>query len=159
LAFFENVVLCSPMKHEFKKGQKVLFTGDVAGVKIGGPERPVMPPCPPPDIHIEDWQQSIGLLSSRSVEALFLTHFGRVDGIAAHWEALEQRLLDWADWMRPYAEAGTDAQEIIPLFTAYVAQQLRDAGVPEHELPRYEAANPAFMSVAGLLRYWKKKQQ
>jgi hypothetical protein len=29
--------------------------------------------------------------------------------------------------------------------------------VPESDMARYEAANPAFMSVAGLLRYWKKK--
>ncbi len=31
----------------------MVFGGDVAGVCIG--DGPVVPPCPPPDIHIEDW--------------------------------------------------------------------------------------------------------
>ncbi|MEL6822087.1 MAG: MBL fold metallo-hydrolase [Calditrichota bacterium] len=35
----------------------LLFAGDVAGVKIGS--GPVVPPCPPPDINIEDWKTSI----------------------------------------------------------------------------------------------------
>jgi len=29
-------------------------------------------------------------------------------------------------------------------------------GLGEETIDRYEAANPAWMSVAGLLRYWKK---
>jgi glyoxylase-like metal-dependent hydrolase (beta-lactamase superfamily II) len=36
---------------------EIIFTGDVAGVKING--GPVMPPCPPPDIHIEAWKKSL----------------------------------------------------------------------------------------------------
>src|SRR5690554_5577927 len=39
---------------------EVLFTGDVAGVKIN--KGPVVPPCPPPDINIEAWKESIAML-------------------------------------------------------------------------------------------------
>jgi glyoxylase-like metal-dependent hydrolase (beta-lactamase superfamily II) len=147
------------IKHHFEKGQHILFTGDVAGVKIGGPERPVMPPCPPPDINIEAWLESIAWLRKRKTTALFLTHFDRVEDVQQHWNELEKRLLDWAEWMRPHAETGTEVITIIPLFEDYVRNQLLEAGVPLDELPRYEAANPAFMSVAGLMRYWKKKWQ
>ena len=41
----------------------------------------------------------------------------------------------------------------------HVAGQLRAAGLDDEEIQRYEAANPSWMSVAGLVRYWKKKQE
>lgn len=131
-----------------------VFTGDVAGVRIDN--GPVMPPCPPPDIHIEDWQASLRLLRELPVNTLYLTHFGPVADKHAHLDTLEQHLLEWAEWMRPYAENQTPAEEIVPHFQQFVEQQLRRAGCNADTLARYEAANPAFMSVAGLLRYWKK---
>lgn len=133
----------------------VLFTGDVAGVRIGG--GPVMPPCPPPDIHVEDWLNSIQLMRELPSERLFLTHFGVVNDKIAHLNALEKRLLGWTEWMRPYAESNAAPEVVIPEFQAFVNAGLKEAGVTGADLARYEAANPAFMSVAGLMRYWKKK--
>ncbi|MBK8556631.1 MAG: MBL fold metallo-hydrolase [Lewinellaceae bacterium] len=138
-------------------GQSAVFTGDVAGVRIGN--GPVMPPCPPPDIHVEDWQQSIALLRQLSTTDLYLTHFGKVSDKLTHLDQLEQHLLEWAAWIKPYSDAGIAATDIIPDFQAFVQGQLLTAGADEALLERYEAANPAFMSVAGLLRYWKKKTQ
>jgi len=134
-----------------------VFTGDVAGVRIHG--GPVMPPCPPPDIQVEDWQQSIELLRGIPSKTMYLTHFGPVTDKLAHLDALEQHLLDWAEWMRPYAEQDTPAAEIVPAFQEFVKQNLMAQGVTPDFIQRYEAANPAFMSVAGLLRYWKKKNR
>ncbi len=139
------------------EGKSALFTGDVAGVKIG--DGPVVPPCPPPDINVEDWQMSIQILRKLPVETLYLTHFGKITNKDTHLNTLEKRLLAWATWMKPYAERQTPAEEIVPLFEKYVADGLAVEGVDEAGLRRYEAANPAFMSVAGLLRYWKKKAQ
>lgn len=135
-------------------GETVLFTGDVAGVKIAN--GPVMPPCPPPDIHVEDWQASIQLMRELPVETLFLTHFGKITDKLTHLGELETRLLSWATWMRPYAEQQADPAAIVPAFQAFVQAQLLEAGLAHSDLQRYEAANPAFMSVAGLMRYWKK---
>jgi glyoxylase-like metal-dependent hydrolase (beta-lactamase superfamily II) len=137
------------------KEEVVLFTGDVAGVKIG--DGPVAPPCPPPDINVEDWQASIQLMRELPAETLYLTHFGRITEKKAHLDALEQRLLAWANWMKPYAEQQSQPEQIVPLFEKFVAGELISLGVNEAGLKRYEAANPAFMSVAGLLRYWRKK--
>lgn len=133
----------------------VLFTGDVAGVKIG--EGPVAPPCPPPDINIEDWQASIDLMRRLPVETLYLTHFGRITDKNEHLGMLENRLLAWADWMKPFAEQQTSPEIVVPLFEKFVARELAANGLSDADLRRYEAANPAFMSVAGLLRYWRKK--
>ena len=135
--------------------ENALFTGDVGGVRMGN--GPVMPPCPPPDIQVEDWQESIRLMRELPVTELYLTHFGLVTDKIPHLDALEKRLLQWAEWMRPYAVAQTAPEQIMPLFQAFVQGQLVEEGVPEADLARYEAANPAFMSIAGLMRYWKKR--
>lgn len=136
-----------------------LFSGDVAGVKIEG--GPVMPPCPPPDINIEHWQESLRLLRSLHLSKIYLTHFGLVpaERIHPHLDELEAGLLRWASWMRPHYEQGKSAEEITPLFQAFVKKELAAAGVTEDQYALYENANPAWMSVAGLLRYWRKKGQ
>jgi glyoxylase-like metal-dependent hydrolase (beta-lactamase superfamily II) len=135
--------------------EAVLFAGDVAGVRIV--EGVVVPPCPPPDINIEDWQQSIQLMRELPVETLMLTHYGVVGHKQKHLNLLEKMLLEWAAWMRPYAEKRIPEPEIHEPFTAYVNNMLRANGVDDHGLQQYNVANPAFMSVTGLMRYWKKR--
>lgn len=132
-----------------------IFSGDVAGCKIN--QGPVVPPCPPPDINIEDWVASINVLRAQNPKRLFLTHFGIVEAVEEHLSSLENILHDWANWMKPHYEAGRKAPEVVPEFQAYAAQQLSEAGLSETEVARYEAANPSYMSVAGLMRYWHKK--
>lgn len=142
----------------FETSAPVIFTGDVGGVRIG-PDSPVMPPCPPPDINVEDWLESIALLESRASDHLFLTHYGLITHKKAHFAELSERLLEWAAWIKPHFEANTPQPEIVPQFEAWVEQQLRSKGVSEADIERYNKANPAYMSVAGLMRYWKKRTQ
>ena len=134
----------------------VIFTGDVGGVRIN--QGLVEPPCPPPDINVEDWQQSIALLRERAPSALYLTHFGRVEEVDAHLDRLSKQLINWADWVRESMEGDRPAEVIVPEFTAYVKNQLVAHGAGEKVVEQYEAANPSWMSVAGLMRYWKKKE-
>lgn len=134
----------------------IIFTGDVAGVQIEN--GPVVPPCPPPDINLDDWNQSIDILLEKKAQTLFLTHYGTVSDVGAHFHELRNMLNDWAFWVREKWESGMGAEEMTPLFSRYTADQLREKGVDEHGIKQYEAANPSWMSVAGLIRYWKKKQ-
>ncbi len=133
----------------------VVFTGDVGGVRING--NMVEPPCPPPDINVEDWQQSIKLLRGLSPEKLYLTHFGGVDDVELHLDRLDKQLINWADWVREKLDTEPSVEAITPDFVAYVKNQLRAQGASEELIKQYEAANPSWMSVAGLVRYWKKK--
>ena len=135
--------------------EKSLFTGDVAGVRITGGV--VVPPCPPPDINVEDWKDSLAMIKKRRYKKLYLTHFGEVSKVREHLVELQGRLVNWANWIRPYCEQGVDTQAITKDFEQYVARQLQAGGIPEQDLERYEKANPAWMSVVGLMRYWKKK--
>ena len=134
---------------------KAVFTGDVAGVRVG--DGPVVPPCPPPDIDIELWNDSLDLLLGLEPKVLHLTHFGAVTNVTDHVAALRLMLRDWADWIKPHVDAQRDPGEVTPSFQAYAAGQLRAAGLDDHGIARYEAANPAWMSVAGLFRYWGKR--
>ncbi|MFQ5446397.1 MAG: MBL fold metallo-hydrolase [Saprospiraceae bacterium] len=132
----------------------VLFTGDAGGICIGGGV--VVPPCPPPDINIGAWMKSIDLIEKLKPSALYLTHFGRVDAVGQHLDALRQILKDWALWMKPYFESGATTAEVTPVFQKYVAAQLMTSGIEGENLARYETANPSWMSVTGLLRFWRK---
>ena len=134
---------------------KELFCGDVAGVKIG--KGPVVPPCPPPDINLEKWHQSVALIKDLQPEKLHLTHFGEILSVNDHLDELLSRLMSWANWIKPRFENNESPQEVIPLFQEFTEQELRFLGLGDREINQYETANPSWMSVAGLLRYWKKK--
>lgn len=134
---------------------EVLMAGDIAGVKIK--EGIIVPPCPPPDINVEDWSKSIRLIKSFRFKELYLPHFGKISNPKPHLIELEGRIKNWANWIRPHWEQGKTVEEITPEFQAYVVKQLRDGGVDGEDLETYELSNPSWMSVAGLMRYWSKK--
>ena len=132
-----------------------IICGDVAGVKIDG--GPVVPPCPPPDINVEDWKHSIEILRKAKPAVLWLTHFGPIQAVGAHLHALESQLDRYANWMKPHFDAGEVADAITPLLQEMADEELVEYGIKGEDKERYDLANPAWMSVAGLLRYWKKK--
>ncbi|MFK7931968.1 MAG: MBL fold metallo-hydrolase [Saprospiraceae bacterium] len=136
-----------------------LIAGDVAGVKIK--QGIAVPPCPPPDINLEDWERSIRFILSRRYDCLYLSHFGEIKGtknIKLHLTELRSRLRSWANWIKPYYEQGMSPAEITPKFEEYVNNQYKAAEMPEDLKKYYQNANPEWMSVAGLLRYWKKQE-
>ena len=138
----------------FWAAERTVFAGDVAGVKLD--DGPVLPPCPPPDIDLESWHTSLDRLRTLQPETVFVTHYGRLDDPAARFDELERRLRAWADWMKDELRAGKDETVILPEFNQWVLDGLRAEGLNDDELAAYEQANPAFMSVAGLVRYWRK---
>ncbi|MGK0184308.1 MAG: glyoxylase-like metal-dependent hydrolase (beta-lactamase superfamily II) [Verrucomicrobiales bacterium] len=138
-------------------GEEILFTGDVAGVRVSS--GPVQPPCPPPDIDLREWRQSIKLLRKLPAQRLFLTHFGEMPDKEAHLDELYERLVDWSEWVALEMRDGQIIEDMIPAFQRYVESQLREADAGTSLLAQYDAANPAFMSVSGLVRYWQKEHE
>lgn len=138
----------------WKEGEN-LFTGDVAGVKIGN--GPVAAPCPPPDINMEEWLVSLDKITDLNVSKLYLTHIGEILNVKDHIEALKHTLADYTTWIKPYYENKILVEEIIPAFQLFIKKELQAHGLSEEQVIQYETANPSWMSVSGLLRYWKKK--
>ena len=132
-----------------------LFTGDVAGVCIN--DGPVIPPCPPPDINIEDWHESLNIIEQIvDVDTYYLTHFGKVTYIDSHLNKLRKGLESYSQFIKPYYDQDISAEDSLSDFTDFANQYLVENGMSPEDAAAYEAANPSEMSVAGLMRYWRK---
>ena len=132
----------------------LLFTGDVGGVKIQ--DGPVVPPCPPPDIMLEDWASSLDRIREIQARRLYLTHFGPVENIEQHLEELSTRLRAYANWVKPYAERATPMEEIQTAFLEFIEGEFISLDLDRPTIEAYRAANPPDMSLTGLMRYWLK---
>lgn len=132
-----------------------IFTGDVAGVQID--HAPVVAPCPPPDIDFELWFESIKLIRHLKPEKIYLTHFGEKTNIDSHLADLEQNMKENLEWISEHSRLGENLEQMTPLFDDWVRNGLIAKGFNDFVLAQYQAANPAWMSVAGLLRYLQKK--
>jgi glyoxylase-like metal-dependent hydrolase (beta-lactamase superfamily II) len=122
------------------------FVGDVAAVRLPGVDL-IVPPTPPPDIDIERWEDSIGLLESWQPKRLALTHFAAIDDPAPHLAHVRERLREEAQLARDLPE---DAYE----------QRHRDL-VAEHTESTDSAEEliqcvPPQYQWRGLNRYWTK---
>ena len=88
-----------------------------------------------------------------------LTHFGEVPDKAVHLDELAERLVKWSEWVALEMRDGQIIEDMIPEFQRFVEAQLKERGADDALLEKYDAANPAFMSVSGLVRYWKKEHE
>ncbi|GIW47215.1 MAG: MBL fold hydrolase [Deltaproteobacteria bacterium] len=131
-----------------------MFVGDIGGIRIEG--GPVLPPTPPPDVHIEGWLESLRKIRKRRPEVIFLSHFGRYEDVFKHLDELERRLVEYSEWVGRKVEEGKEDEEIIPEFVSMCHRVLEEAGVDSSTVKAYEYADPFWMNVLGLTRYWKK---
>lgn len=133
-----------------------LCTGDVGGVRVNG--GPVVPPCPPPDIHIEDWLVSVEHIESlQDIKRYHLTHCSSVTDLKHHTAQLKDALVTYAGWVRPWYEKGLSTSECMPEFRKNVTTYMMSHGFAEEDANAYNTANPPDGSLPGLMRYWKKK--
>jgi glyoxylase-like metal-dependent hydrolase (beta-lactamase superfamily II) len=132
-----------------------LFTGDVGGVRIG--TGPVIPPCPAPDIDLEAWLDSIARMRAHQPRFIYPTHFGiKADG-ADHLDSLEENLHRISAWVGVRLQEGLTEEATVPLFQTFMHELLSGHDLSESDIQDYENADPAFMSVYGLARYWKRR--
>ncbi|HEX2706559.1 MAG TPA: MBL fold metallo-hydrolase [Solirubrobacterales bacterium] len=124
------------------------FVGDVAACRIPGTNL-VVPPTPPPDIDIELWEESLGIVESWNPQRLALTHFGPIDEPAEHLATVRARLREEAELARRLPEDAYEAD-----FQRRVAAAV-DPGI----VPELLQAVPSAYQWSGLDRYWRKKAE
>lgn len=132
------------------------FTGDVGGVRLQG-ERFLSLPAPPPEFDLEKWQQSLKRLRELGPEKLCPTHFGCFEDVADHLDRLEEIMLGSTELVRSLMKRGHERDRIVTEYTRFNRERARQDGVSDAVWAAYEKANPLFMSVDGLMRYWSKR--
>ena len=124
-----------------------LYAGDAAGVRIV-PHEWVIPPTPPPDIDVDAWHATIEEIRRRAPQRLALIHFGIVDDVDRHLDALGSQLDTWAQRILD----GASEQE----FVDAAARDLSQAGVERRD--DYDHAIPFASSYLGLARWAEKRR-
>jgi glyoxylase-like metal-dependent hydrolase (beta-lactamase superfamily II) len=132
------------------------FTGDAAGVRLPGPSL-VDLPAPPPEFDREAWYGTIARLEAMRLQALFPTHFGRIDDVTAHLQGLRSVIAEGSGFVRGMLVAGADRDAMVREYLDWSRERMRAAGIDQAADARYELANPFEMSVDGLARYWRKR--
>ncbi len=134
----------------------VAFAGDTAGIRRGS-GRYLMPPTPPPDIDLEQWNESLQRLRAWAPSGLFVTHFGLWRDAAWHLDEFQARLQAWAALARALlAREDLDDVARMAAFVREADDEMRRA-VSESDRPLYQQAGRVDYSWLGLARYWRKR--
>lgn len=126
------------------------FVGDTAGVRIP-PFDYVVPPTPPPDIDLEQWQRSLDILEQWAPNELSLTHFGTVTEVDGHIQRLRAQIDAVGEKARSDQNDGRD-------FVSRLETEIRDQTDPD-VAPRLCQAAPPKQLWLGLERYWRKRAE
>ena len=136
--------------------RNVVFTGDVAGVRL--PHHTyVRPPTPPPDLDLDLWRSSVQLLLDLKPSALLLTHFGKFTDGPEHLTQLPDRLDRWAQIVADGSARGEDRRQLTDALQHFGDREISDVEDHDSATERYELATPYNMSVDGFLRYFRKR--
>ena len=137
----------------------VCFAGDAAAMLVPGVPAThyVSLPTPPPEFDREAWLASLERLKNEHFTAMHLTHFGKVDQVQAHLEAVGQAVIAHSDFVIERAERGDDEQTILKAYSHWVREHAFAAGVTREQEPHFISRNLLSMNVTGILRYWSKR--
>lgn len=139
----------------FHRASRTAFVGDTGGCRTAAMHT-VMPPTPPPDIDVALWHDSVARILDWQPDTLFLTHFGPVNGVAAHLGELMDRLEVMQQLVRQLlADETLSEGERETRFVDQLRQTFRRQ-LSEVELQRLELGVPFAMCWSGLARAMRK---
>lgn len=133
----------------------VAFTGDAAAARLPGWNLPDVP-APPPEFELEVWEATLDRLLAEDFRRIYPTHFGAVDDVQAHLETVKGLVRETAVFIQTQMQVGLSRDEIVIAYEHWFAERARAAGLTEEAIVQYAAANPLYMSVDGIMRYWQK---
>lgn len=144
--------------HAYMVGD-VCFTGDIGGVRMQNSAY-LSVPMPPPEFILEKWRLSVARLQLELEKGNFRrlapTHFGVFEDPAWHLARLSQALNEIEAWIEETLPGDPDDDQLYQQFMNWNRRRASSQGLDPAMTEAYEAANPAFISVAGIRRYWNK---
>lgn len=136
----------------------VAFTGDAAAIRL--PKRNVPDiPAPPPEFELEVWETTLDRLLAQSFKRIYPTHFGPIDDAQEHLQAIKALVRETAEFIRVKMQANLSRDEILVAYENRFVERAKAAGLTEAAIAQYATANPLYMSVDGIMRYWRKREQ
>lgn len=133
----------------------ICFCGDIGGIRVHG-LRYLSVPMPPPEFHLQKWQESIQRLQIQNPTRIAPTHFGVYDDAAWHLAELARALNRIERWMEEVMPSDPPIDTLRKMFVQYERQRAEEAGLSSADTDAQQIANPSFMSADGMQRYWKK---
>jgi glyoxylase-like metal-dependent hydrolase (beta-lactamase superfamily II) len=135
-----------------------VFTGDALGIHL--PDvRVLRPATPPPDIDVERYVASVEAIKRRARTALLFSHYGPVEQITELCDLAAARLKKWAGIVRGAMDESDDLDRIAEVLGERTAEEYEDAAEGATGLDRYDILADAKANAAGLVRYWKKRDE
>lgn len=142
--------------HHVYQLENVAFTGDAAGLRLLNlPLADI--PAPPPEFDREAWLQTVDRIQHGRFATIYPTHFGAVLDVDAHLDTFRQLLNDVTDFIGERMAAGLTRDDILAEYIAWNHDRARDAELTAAQIHQYDTANPLYMSVDGIMRYWRKR--
>ena len=144
--------------HHTYRLEEIAFCGDAAGVCLNNSPW-VSFPSPPPEFNLEAWRQTLDRLQVEEPQALYLTHFGRVEHVRQHLQQVRARMEEMSEFVRVRMEDGMGRNQLVKEYIGHVAAAAEAQGLTEEDWRQYESVIPTFMSVDGIIRYWQRQQK
>jgi glyoxylase-like metal-dependent hydrolase (beta-lactamase superfamily II) len=135
--------------------ENTCFSGDVGGIRLPGPEF-LRLPTPPPEFHIESWQNSIQKLKEANIFQIAPTHFGIFDNASEHLNLLERTLNEVEKWMEATLPTIPEREALRGPFADWEHNRCENARLDDATLHAYSLAMPLGMGADGIWRYWDK---
>lgn len=137
----------------FDESDGAAYVGDVAGVRIPRSEY-VVPPTPPPDLDIEEWNRSLAIVEAWEPEVIRMTHFGEYRSYAKQLNEVREALARWGE--RVGVSLDGDEIEAIEDFRKWMGRELR-RHMSDRLARTYEQVAPPDQLWLGMARYWRKR--
>lgn len=131
------------------------FVGDAAGERISN-NHYVMPATPPPDISLEQLEESLQKIEARKPARLVPTHFGPSDDWGQHLERYRKRLAEWSKTVRRSVAQGGEEAGRKQAFLKEVEAGMRE-WLSKPVVDHYVEVGSLELCWLGLHRYWRKR--
>lgn len=135
----------------------VIFTGDVAAVRLDDSAY-LRTPTLPPEVDIELWRRSIARLRSYHPHRLYLGHFGPVSDPDWHLDSVLARLFFLTGWVEARLAAEPDTRVLAEEWFRREAEEVAATTGKDDLVEPYELVNGSRMNVEGVARYLRKKR-
>jgi glyoxylase-like metal-dependent hydrolase (beta-lactamase superfamily II) len=131
------------------------FSGDIAGIRLSSYQY-LRLPMPPPDFHLEKWQESVRHIQQARPKRIIPTHFGIYSDAEWHLQAVLEDLDAVKNWMEAILPLDLSQDELHQKFIEFEHERAQKNCIPKEVEEGQHVLNPSFMSADGILRYWKK---